>query len=52
MNSIEGGEKMVLINGIKATQADLIALERNLEKGKDRITRARVWQGLLLIETV
>ena len=43
---------MVFINGIKATQADLIALKRNIENGKDRIKRARVWQGKLLLETV
>ena len=43
---------MVFINGIKATQADLIALKRNLENGKDRIMRARVLGGMLLLETV
>ena len=43
---------MVFINGIKATRADLIALKRNLDKGKDRIKRARLWKGTLLIETV
>lgn len=43
---------MVYINGVKATQADMIALQRNLEKGKDRITRAKLWKGTLLIETV
>lgn len=42
----------ILINGIKATQADLIALHRNLEKGKDRIKRAQLWKGTLMIETV
>ena len=43
---------MVFINGIKATQADLIALKRNLENGKDRIRRARICQGRLFLETV
>lgn len=42
----------ILINGIKATQADLIALQKNLNKGKDRIMRARLWRETLYIETV
>lgn len=43
---------VIFLNGVKATQADLIALTRNLDKGKDRITRAKLSQGVLLIETV
>lgn len=42
----------ILINGIRATQADLIALKRNLDKRKDRIKSAKLWRGTLLIETV
>lgn len=40
------------IRGIKATRADLIALKRALKKGKDRIKRARLCNGKLLIDTV
>lgn len=42
----------IYLNGIKATQADLIALKKNLEKGKDRIKRAKLWNSVLHIETV
>lgn len=43
---------IIFINGVLATQADMICLMQNIRKGKDRIQKANFRKNALFIETV